>query len=84
MQFLAVILALAATAVAAPNGDSSDSWKCTFGEYACDKGGDSIKQCSIDGKWVVSRKYYHLVHVFLLLLLLHQAVCSFSYHITHH
>lgn len=51
MQFITAILALAATAAALP---SSENWECTFGQYECAWDGDSIKQCDISGKWVVS------------------------------
>lgn len=51
MQFIVAIVALATAAVAAPSGES---WECTFGQYECSWKGDSIKQCDISGKWVVS------------------------------
>lgn len=53
MQFIATILALAATAVAVPSSGSESSG-CTFGQYECSYDGDSIKQCDISGSWVVS------------------------------
>ncbi|CAN8104079.1 unnamed protein product [Discula destructiva] len=53
MQFITAILALAATAFAAPNL-SSRGYECTFGQYACSHDGLTIKQCDITGHWVVS------------------------------
>lgn len=59
MQFTTAILALAATAFAAPNADNSArGYQCTFGQYACAKDGASIRQCNIAGNWVVSFSIY--------------------------
>lgn len=53
MQFTTTILALAATAFAAPDL-SIRGGQCEFGQYACSYDGLSIKQCDISGNWVVS------------------------------
>lgn len=53
MQFTTAILALAATAFAAPNV-ATRGGQCTFGQYVCSHDGLSIKQCDISGNWVVS------------------------------
>lgn len=58
MQFTTAILALAATALAAPNLSSRD-YQCQFGQYACSKDGMSIKQCDISGHWVVRIFPFH-------------------------
>lgn len=52
MQFSTTILALAATAFAAPNLSTRD-YQCQFGQYACSDDGLTIKQCDISGNWVV-------------------------------
>ncbi|KAJ9132243.1 hypothetical protein NKR23_g11367 [Pleurostoma richardsiae] len=48
MKFAATVLALAASAVAAPSLQQRDDWPCTPGQYFCDQNNTGITVCDID------------------------------------
>src|SRR3569833_149276 len=49
MKYIAAVLALAASAVAAPSEKRTDS--CTIGTYACTADNSGIQICNVQGVW---------------------------------